>query len=71
MAQRLDMCKHQLSAKLPIISGKTKVQLFAYQQILTQITELPPEMITEDALLNTETFTVSYNNRMVITSISN
>ena len=44
---RLDICKHQLSAKLQILSGKTKVQLFAYQQILTQITELPPE-ITED-----------------------
>lgn len=70
MAQRLNMCKHQLSAKLQILSGTTKVQLFAYQQILTKMTELPPEMITEDALLNTETFTVSYNNRMIITSVS-
>lgn len=70
IAQRLDMCKHQLSAKLGIDPSSKKVQLFTYQQVLTKITEPSCEMITENALLNTEAFTVSYNNRMVITNIS-
>ena len=70
MAQRVDMCKQQTSAKLQISSGTTKIHLFAYGQTLSHIAEIPLESVTEDALLNANPFTASYNNRMTIVKVS-
>ena len=71
MAQRIDQCKQQASAKLHLTSPTTKnVYLFANGQVLAQITELPLEMVTEEALLCSDPFSLTYNNRMVITNIT-
>ena len=70
MPQQIDMCKQQCSAKLHIASESGKMHLFANGQILAQIAEIPLKDVTEDILLNANSFTLSYNDRMTIISVS-
>ena len=60
MAQCVDQCRPQAySAKLHIKSPSAKnLYLFANGQTLTQITELPLEMVTEEALLSSDPFLI-------------
>lgn len=67
MPQWIDMCKQQCSAS---IWSKFKIHLFADGQTLAQIAETPLEEVKEHILLNANSFSLSYNDRMTITSIS-